>query len=66
MITVEDLRKHEGEGLKLACSNPRCGAEYSADPANYWDLPDTHVFKCECGTAVSLVRIRRVVEVVKA
>jgi len=26
---------------------PSCGAEYSGNAGDYWDLPDDHVFICE-------------------
>lgn len=31
-----------------------CGAEYSANAGDYWDLPDTHIFEC-CGVPNLLV-----------
>lgn len=35
--------------LSLACDV--CGAVYSGNAADYWQLPDEHVFTCDCGGA---------------
>ena len=34
---------------------PCCEAEYSGNAGDYWDLPDDHVFFCECGAEMELV-----------
>ena len=35
---------------------PNCGAEYSGNAGDYWDLPDDYVFHCpDCGTEMELV-----------
>lgn len=34
---------------------PECGAEYSGNAGDYWNLPDNYVFHCECGAEMELV-----------
>ncbi len=35
---------------------PQCGAEYSGNAGDYWNLPDDYIFKCEeCGIEMELV-----------
>lgn len=35
---------------------PSCGAEYSGNAGDYWNLPDDHVFTCqECEVEMELV-----------
>ena len=31
-----------------------CGAQFSAHRGDYWSLPDSHVFECECGQGMAL------------
>jgi len=42
-----------GDHKILHC--PACGAEYSGNAGDYWNLPDDHVFYCECGEEMELV-----------
>ena len=37
----------------------KCGAEYSANAGDYWNTPDSHVFKC-CRVNMMLVTASRV------
>jgi len=35
---------------------PSCGAEYSGNAGDYWNVPDDYVFHClECGVEMELV-----------
>jgi len=34
---------------------PECGAEYSGNRGDYWNLPEDYVFSCECGAEMELV-----------
>lgn len=35
---------------------PKCGAEYSGNAGDYWNLPDNYVFHCEeCDCEMELV-----------
>lgn len=46
-VTVADLQQQTGTAGPhpfLYC--PTCGAEYSANAADYWCLPDDYVFRC--------------------
>lgn len=64
-VRVRDLPEVHGRTLPdggfvepirpfLYCA--RCGAEYSATPGDYWNLPADHVFKCgECRRLMRLV-----------
>lgn len=52
MVKVKDLREGQEYGM-LRCS--KCHAEYSADKRDYWNLPDSYVFKC-CRKGMQLVR----------
>lgn len=40
---------------------PFCGAEYSADRRDYWDVADEHEFMC-CNEPLLLVRMHTVYE----
>ena len=42
-----------GDHKILHC--PNCGAEYSGNAGDYWNLPDDYVFICECGQEMELV-----------
>lgn len=45
----------------LFCAH--CAEEWSADPGDYWNLPDEHVFRCtRCCRAMRLVMRRTVRE----
>lgn len=58
-VTVADLKDQicmNGPRPFLYCS--KCGAEYSANAADYWNVPKDHVFKC-CKRNMSLV-VKRV------
>ena len=48
-----DLPIHPASDVALACS---CGARYSATRGDYWLLPPTHTFVCECGRYLRLLR----------
>ena len=37
-----------------------CGAEYSGNAGDYWNVPDNHVFTC-CDTAMQLVTKKTVI-----
>lgn len=37
---------------------PRCGAEYSANKGDYWDVRADHKFTC-CGRTMELVYVTR-------
>jgi hypothetical protein len=67
MITVADLRMTECEGLSLACAE--CGSECSANPSDYFLLPEDYVFVCDnpthSRTDLALVRKRVVFDIVK-
>lgn len=34
---------------------PSCGAEYSGNAGDYWNVPDDYVFHCKCGCEMELV-----------
>ncbi len=40
-------------GVSMCCT--KCGAEYSANSGDYWNVPDDHKFKC-CGRTMILAR----------
>lgn len=46
--------------LLLFCTG-KCGSEYSADPGDYWNVEDDHVFK-HCHRLMRLVRKRTIHE----
>ena len=51
-----NMRDHilHGDNRILYCSC--CGAEYSGNAGDYWNLPDDHVFVCEyCDVEMELV-----------
>lgn len=55
MIRVSNLKSYTGSNEPrpmLYCR--QCGAEYSADKGDYWNLLETHVFKC-CGRPMQRV-----------
>lgn len=43
----------DGDRKILHC--PGCGAEYSGDRGDYWNLPEDYIFHCECGEEMELV-----------
>jgi len=56
MITIANMKiawDRKGEQLIQFC--PSCGAEYSANPADYWDCSDDTELECECGDPIILV-----------
>jgi hypothetical protein len=59
-VTVADLRDYSGLDLPsshvrvLHC--PECGAINSASRGDYFSVPQDHVFTCECGAELDLVR----------
>ncbi len=58
--TVNNLRDEERERF-MFCA--QCGAEYSADRADYFMAkPSDLVIECECGYEMELVTKRTVVE----
>lgn len=64
VVTMADLRRVDSNGTSsqgfLHCE--ACGAEYSANPGDYWDHPMHHVFKC-CDEPMQLVkRVSRMVQ----
>lgn len=62
-ITVKDLQPGQKYGF-LYC--PSCEAHYSADSRDYWNLPESHIFRCdECDEEMVLAREYREIEVLK-
>lgn len=60
--TVRNLRdevfeKHKDKRF-LYC--PRCGGEYSAHKGDYWNLPDSYVFKC-CGEPMIIATSKTII-----
>ncbi len=54
-IHVKDLKDQIGMlGQRPFLKCFECGAEYSANKADYFDRPDNYVFKC-CGKNMALV-----------
>ena len=64
MIAVADLKDQilTNDRSLLYCD--MCGAEFSANAGDYWNLPKTHVFTC-CDKPMLLVTKRVVYEEVK-
>lgn len=55
MVKKKDLKK---DGVLSCC----CGAEYSANPADYFYLSDEAELKCPCGEELLLVKKKIVYE----
>lgn len=64
MATLADLRQWKQEnrqlpdGGTLLARQPvlycaECGADYSANPGDYWNTPESHIFEC-CGEPLIL------------
>ena len=59
--TLSDGSYLEPERPLLFC--PGCGAEWSAEPGDYWRLPADYAFACtDCNRPLTLVRKRAVYE----
>ena len=58
--TINNLRDGERERMMFC---PQCGAEYSADRADYFMAkPSDTVIECECGYEMELVTKHTVIE----
>ena len=59
MATIADLKDQIWPGPHpiLACY---CGAEYSANKADYFLLPNDHEFVCECGEILDVVVVETI------
>ena len=55
MTTMAKLREVQSDGISPFLHCYVCGDQYSANPADYWDTPNGHVFKC-CDEPMALVR----------
>lgn len=59
-ITLGRIRKNDAKLMRPETGDPallfchHCGAENSANPSDYWQLPDSHVFMC-CDEPMALV-----------
>ena len=59
-VTRADLKEQLGmQGPRPFLYCRKCGAEYSAHAGDYWNTPDSHVFKC-CRVNMVLVTAKRV------
>ena len=60
--TINNLRKGERERM-MYC--PQCGAEYSADRADYFmAMPSDIVMECKCGCGIEIVSKHTIYEAV--
>ena len=63
-VTMADLRRVGSDGTSsqgfLYC--PKCGAECSANPGDYWSFPDDYAFLCVDGPMVLVRRESTLVE----
>jgi hypothetical protein len=63
MTTVADLKQQSGSGPHPILHCRKCGAEYSANKGDYWNLPATHIFVCCKVPCKLVVKSTRYVEV---
>jgi len=60
--TINNLRDGERERMMFC---PQCGAEYSADRADYFmAMPSDLVLECECGYEMEIADKQTIIELV--
>jgi hypothetical protein len=63
-VTVADLKQQSGMGPHPSLVCLECGAEYSANKADYFMSAPSYVFKC-CGTPMVLATKRIVYDIME-
>ena len=53
VVTLEKMREHYGAGVHMYC--PFCNSKYSANPSDYFNTSEDHVFECCEGPVVLIL-----------
>ena len=51
---MKAIKKNMRNQIGLGCTDKKilyckeCGSEFSGNSGDYWDVPDNHIFTCDC------------------